>query len=187
MCPLPCLRSRAGLARATAPEGVRAVSVSDWVRRTFWQKPYVVHTVLSFLTVYTAVVVCTSDTVQFSSNPVCRMSYGVLSTSNTVCRTSYLYCSSYAIWATICSWIRTYLCCMFPRDSVRFSFRIRAAHRTNISTYVRSVRSSAGCLRGSYELYSFVYSIPIVYTGYHILYALRSTRSSLEFSVWQYE
>jgi len=77
-----------------------------------------------FLTVYTAVVVCTSDTVQFSSNPVCRMSYGVVSTSNTVCRTSYLYCVEFICHMRyyICSWIRTYLCCMFPRDSVRFVF-----------------------------------------------------------------
>jgi hypothetical protein len=67
-----------------------------------------------FLTVYTAVVVCTSDTVQFSSNPVCRMSYGVVSTSNTVCRTSYLYCVEFICHMRyyICSWIRTYLCCM---------------------------------------------------------------------------
>jgi len=90
------------------------VAYSDWVRRTFWQKPYVVHTVLFSDRIYGRSRICTSDTVQFLSNPVCRMSYGVVSTSNTVCRTSYLYCVEFICHMRyyICSWIRTYLCCM---------------------------------------------------------------------------
>jgi hypothetical protein len=53
------------------------------------------------------------------------------------------------------------------------------------TTVVGCIRSSTGYVRGLYEVYSFVYSIPILYNICLLPYTFRSTRSSLEFSVRQ--
>ncbi len=64
------------------------------------------------------------------------------------------------------------------RIFVRLKYTNNGHANTNISTFVRCIRSRTEYVRGSYAVYSYVCSIPISYTSYHIHYPVHAVALS---------